>query len=71
MLLERGLYPGVETTVIPDESGVLDGGDGVEGVWGAYATAQNPFNLGRHPVRAENYRNLRVSAFAEWKAVVA
>jgi len=36
----------------------------------AHAAVQNLFNLGRHLVRAEHYRNLRVSAFAEWRRVV-
>jgi len=35
------------------------------------AAVQNLFNLGRHLVRAEYYRNLRVSAFAEWSRPVA
>ena len=38
---------------------------------GAHAAVYNLFNLGRHLVRAEHYRNLRVSAFAEWSMVVA
>ena len=29
------------------------------------------FNLGRHLVSANHYRNLRVSAFAEWSRAVA
>ena len=29
------------------------------------------FNLGRHLVWAEHYRNLRVSAFTEWNRAVA
>jgi putative transposase len=33
---------------------------------GAYVAVQNLFNLGRHLVRAEHYRNLRISAFVEW-----
>jgi putative transposase len=37
----------------------------------AHAAVQNLFNLGRHLVRAEHYRNLRVSAFAEWNSTVA
>jgi len=28
-------------------------------------------NLGRHFVRAEHYRNLRIGAFAEWSRAVA
>jgi putative transposase len=38
---------------------------------GAHAVVSNLFNLGRHLVRAEHYRNLRTSAFAEWSRVVA
>ena len=37
----------------------------------AHAAAQNLFNLGRHLVRAEHYRDLREGAFAEWEAAVA
>jgi putative transposase len=37
----------------------------------AHAAVQNLFNLGRHLVRAEHYRNLRVSAFDEWSRAVA
>lgn len=38
---------------------------------GAHAAVSNLFNLGRHMVRAEHYRNLRISAFTEWKRAVA
>jgi len=38
---------------------------------GAHAAVYNLFNLGRHLVKAEHYRNLRISAFAEWSRVVA
>ena len=38
---------------------------------GAQAAVQNLFNLGRHMVRAEHYRNLRTSAFTEWSRAVA
>jgi putative transposase len=31
----------------------------------------NLFNLGRHLVRAQHYRDLRVSAFSEWSLAVA
>ena len=31
----------------------------------------NLFNLGRHLVRAQHYRNLRMSAFTEWSRAVA
>jgi len=37
----------------------------------AHAAVYNLFNLGRHLVRAEHYRNLRFGAFKEWKAAVA
>lgn len=37
----------------------------------AHAAVSNLFNLGRHLVRAEHYRNLRVSAFDEWSRAVA
>ena len=37
----------------------------------AHAAVSNLFNLGRHLVRAQYYRNLRVSAFTEWSRVVA
>ena len=39
--------------------------------WCAHAAIQNLFNLGRHLIRAEHYRSLRVSAFDEWNRVVA
>jgi len=38
---------------------------------GAHAAVSNLFNLGRHLVRAEHYRDLRASAFAEWNRAVA
>ena len=37
----------------------------------AHAAVQNHFNLGRHLVRAEHYRNLRIIAFGEWSRAVA
>jgi putative transposase len=37
----------------------------------AHAAVLNLFNLGRHLVRAKHYRDLRVSAFAEWGRAVA
>ena len=37
----------------------------------AHAAVSNLFNLGRHLVRAEHYRNLRESAFADWSRAVA
>jgi putative transposase len=36
-----------------------------------HAAIQNLFNLGRHLVRAEHYRSLRIRAFDEWSKVVA
>ena len=38
---------------------------------GAQSAVANLFNLGRHLVRAQHYRDLRVSAFSEWSRVVA
>ena len=37
----------------------------------AHAAVQNLFNLGRHLVSANQYRDLRVSAFTEWSGAVA
>ena len=37
----------------------------------AHAAVHNLFNLGRHLVRAEHYRNLRMSALTEWGRAVA
>ena len=42
-----------------------------QGFLGAHAAVSNLFNLGRHLVRAEHYRDLRMSAFAEWGRAVA
>ena len=36
-----------------------------------HAAVHNLFNLGRHLVGAEHYRNLRISAFNEWQVAVA
>ena len=36
-----------------------------------HASVSNLFNLGRHLVRAEHYRNLRISAFSERGTAVA
>ena len=38
---------------------------------GAHAAVSNLFNLGRHLVKAQHYRDLRISAFAEWGREVA
>jgi putative transposase len=38
---------------------------------GAHAAVSNLFNLGRHLVRAQHYRDLRVSAFSVWSRAVA
>ena len=37
----------------------------------AHAAVYNLFNLGRHLVAANHYRNLRTSAFAEWSRAAA
>ena len=37
----------------------------------AHAAVHNLFNLGRHLVRAEHYRNLRAGAFNEWSRAAA
>ena len=37
----------------------------------AHAAVSNLFNLGRHLVRAEHYRDLGISAFGEWSRAVA
>jgi putative transposase len=38
---------------------------------GTHATVSNLFNLGRHKVGAQHYRDLRINAFAEWSRAVA
>ena len=38
---------------------------------GTHAAVSNLFNLGRHLISAEHYRNLRVGAFSEWSRAVA
>jgi putative transposase len=37
----------------------------------AHAAVSNLFNLGRHKVGAQHYRDLRMSAFEEWGRAVA
>jgi len=37
----------------------------------AHAAVSNLFYLGRHLVRAQQYRDLRISAFGEWSRAVA
>ena len=37
----------------------------------AHAAVSNLFNLGRHLVSSNHYRDLRVSAFSEWNRAVA
>jgi putative transposase len=37
----------------------------------AHAAVPNLFNLGRHLVRAQHYRDLKISAFNEWSRAVA
>jgi putative transposase len=43
----------------------------VQGFVTAHAAVSNLFNLGRHLVRAEHYRELRISAFEKWSRAVA
>ena len=38
---------------------------------GAHAAVSNLFNLGRHLVGAQHYRDLRISAFTDWSRAVA
>ena len=38
---------------------------------GTHAAVSNLFNLGRHLVHVEHYRDLRMSAFGEWSRAVA
>lgn len=38
---------------------------------GVYSVVRNLFNLGRHLIRAQHYRDLRTSAFGEWNRAVA
>jgi transposase-like protein len=37
----------------------------------AHAAVHNLFNLGRQLIKAEHYRNLRISAFSDWGRAVA
>jgi putative transposase len=37
----------------------------------AHAAVSNLFNLGRHRVRAQHYRDLRIGAFEQWSRAVA
>ena len=37
---------------------------------GTHAAVSNLFNLGRHLVGAQHYRDLRVSAFSQWSRAV-
>ena len=37
----------------------------------AHRAVYNLFNMGRHLVRAQHYRNLRISAFNKWSKAVA
>jgi putative transposase len=38
---------------------------------GAHAAVSNLFNLGRHKVGAQHYRDLRINAFIEWSRAAA
>jgi putative transposase len=42
-----------------------------QGFLGVHASVFNLFNLGRHKVSAQHYRDLRISAFGEWSRAVA
>jgi putative transposase len=42
-----------------------------QGFLGAHAAVSNLFNLGRHLVSAQHYRDLRISAFGQWSRAVA
>jgi putative transposase len=42
-----------------------------QGFLGAHAAVSNLFNLGRHLVSAQRYRDLRISAFGQWSRAVA
>jgi putative transposase len=45
--------------------------DQAQRFFGAHAAVSNLFNLGRHKVSAHHYRDLRISAFNEWRRAVA
>ena len=38
---------------------------------GVHAAASNLFNLARHKVSAQHYRDLRISAFTDWSMAIA
>jgi putative transposase len=38
---------------------------------GVHAAVSNLFDLGRHLIKAEHYRDLRIGAFADWSRAVA
>jgi putative transposase len=38
---------------------------------GTHAAVSNLFGLGRHLVKAQHYRDPRISAFGEWSSAVA
>jgi hypothetical protein len=78
LLLERGIPLGEKSHLHPNHFAystavVLRGSSlrRMQRFLSAHAAVQNLFNLGRHLVRAEHYRDLRVSAFAEWSRAVA
>ncbi|MEH6637140.1 MAG: hypothetical protein V7700_16590 [Halioglobus sp.] len=52
---------------------VIFGGIDVGAIWvlGTHVAGYKLFNPGRHLVRAEHYRDLRVSALSEWSEEVA
>ena len=76
------LEPNFELWPKPEQSHVSDDGvrakdvaiqisEAGSAIRGEHAAAQNLFNLGRYLVRAEHYRDLKVSAFEEWSRKVA
>ncbi len=59
-------YPVAHREVMPEAIHTTD-----QSLVTAHAAVSNLFNLGRHLIRAEHYRNLRVGAFNEWSRAVA
>ena len=53
------------------ERGIIVTRESIRLFLGAHAAVSNLFNLGRHMVRAQHYRDLRISAFSEWSRAVA
>ena len=42
----------------------------IEDLLGTHAAVSNLFNLGRHKVGSQHYRDLRISAFSQWSRAV-